>query len=183
MAVTDHNTIQGALEIQNIAPFKVIIGEEIKSTDGDIIGLFLTKLVPPGLTSKDTISAVKKQGGLVMLPHLFDRVRPSAIGEKVFKEIAADADIIEVYNSRNIFKTDDQKAAIAAHTNNLIPGVSSDAHTAGELGGTYNFMPVFDLNPKAFLQALSQATLVTQRTKLFHRFAPAYTKFTRVFHL
>lgn len=181
VAITDHNSIQGALEIQCNAPFKVIIGEEIKSTGGDIIGLFLIKLVPPGLTPKDTISEIKKQGGLVMLPHPFDRVRRSAIGEIVFKEIIMHTDIVETYNSRNLFKADDQKAATAACINKIIPGVSSDAHTAGELGKTYNLMPDFDSTPQGFLKALSQATAVTSRTNFIHRFAPSYARFTRFF--
>ena len=181
IAITDHNSIQGALEIRRKAPFKVIIGEEIKSTGGDIIGLFLTRLVPPGLTPKDTISKIKEQGGLVMIPHPFDRVRPSAIGETVFKEIITHTDIVETYNSRNLFKADDQKAAVAAFVNKVIPGVASDAHTAGELGKTYNLMPDFDSTPEGFLKALTQATAVTSRTKFVHRFAPSYARFTRFF--
>ena len=181
VAVTDHNTIEGALVVQKQAPFSVIIGEEVKSTAGDVIGLFLKKQVSAGLTPVETAQAIKEQGGLVMVPHPFDRVRPSAVGMDAFEEIAPHVDIVETYNARNLFGKDDDKAMAVAEKYGLIFAVASDAHTAGELGRTYNEMPDFDGTPQGFLKALSQATLVTNRTRVVHRFAPAYARLRRAF--
>ena len=181
VAVTDHDTIEGALVVQKQAPFSVIVGEEVKSTAGDVIGLFLKEQVAAGLTPVETARAIKEQGGLVMVPHPFDRVRPSAIGMDAFEEIAPNVDIVETYNARNLFGKDDGKAMAVAEKYGLIFAVASDAHTAGELGRTYNEMPDFDGTPQGFLEALSQATLVTNRTRVVHRFAPAYARLRRTF--
>ncbi len=179
LAVTDHNTIEGALEFQKIAPFKVIVGEEVKSTEGDVIGLFLKETVPKGLTPPETARAIRKQGGLVMMPHPFDRVRPSAVGQEAFEEAAQLVDVMETFNARNLFQRDDDRAATAARRHGLLYAVASDAHTANELGRTYNEMPDFDDTPQGFMDALSQATLVTRRARIVHRFAPAYAKLRR----
>ena len=80
IAITDHNEIAGAIELKNIAPFTVIVGEEILSSSGEIIGLFLTEHIPAQLSAEETIRRIKDQGGLVLIPHPFDRYfRPSAI--------------------------------------------------------------------------------------------------------
>jgi predicted metal-dependent phosphoesterase TrpH len=181
IAITDHNTIQGALAVGKLATFVVIIGNEIKSTGGDVIGLFLKEDVPPKLTPRETAQAIKAQGALVMLPHPFDRVRPSALGMASFEEIAPYADIIETFNARNLFKSDDLQALEMARRYELVSAVVSDAHTARELGRTYSDMPEFDGTPGGFKAALAQATLVTRRTKLLHRLAPTYAKLSKPF--
>jgi predicted metal-dependent phosphoesterase TrpH len=181
IAITDHNTIDGAMEVQRIAPFKVIVGEEVKSSAGDIIGLFLKEEIPRKLTPLETVQAIKAQGALVMMPHPFDRVRPSAIGWDAFETVAPHVDIIETFNARNLFNRDDARAIEVAEKYGLVYAVVSDAHTAKELGRTYNEMPDFDDTPQGFMKALSQATLVTKRTKIVYRFAPAYAKLSRPF--
>ena len=181
IAITDHNTIRGALAVQQIAPFKVIIGEEVKSTGGDVIGLFLRDQIPHNLTPLETVQAMKAQGALVMVPHPFDRVRPSAMGWAAFEELACYVDIIETFNARNLFNNDDTKAVDAAYKYSLLFTVVSDAHTAKELGRTYTEIPDFDGTPKGFKEALSQATLITRRTKIIHRLAPAYARLRKPF--
>lgn len=176
LAITDHGSVEGALEVQRIAPFKVIIGEEVKSSAGDIIGLFIKETIPKHLSPLETVKAIKHQGGLVMMPHPFDRVRPSAIGWKVFEEIAPYIDIVETFNARNLFERDDTKAVEIAQRYGLVYAVSSDAHTSRELGRTYNEMPDFDDTTQGFLSSLSQAILVTKRTSFIHRFVPTYAK-------
>ena len=114
LAVTDHNTIKGALELQRMSPFKIIVGEEVKSSEGDIIGLFLKEGIPKNLTPRETVKAIKSQGGLVMIPHPFDRVRPSALGWETFESLASDVNVIETFNARNLFNLDDAKAVEAA---------------------------------------------------------------------
>ena len=181
IAITDHNTIQGALELQGTAPFMVIVGEEIKSSAGDIIGLFLKEEVPRRLTPLETVQAIKAQGALAMVPHPFDRVRPSALGWAAFKEVTPYVDVIETFNARNLLSRDDNKAIEAAKKYGLLFAAVSDAHTAKELGHTYNEMPSFNGTPQGFKEALSQTTLVTKRTRFILRFAPAYARLRRPF--
>ena len=109
IAVTDHNTIRGAVEVQSTAPFSVIVGEEIRSSAGDIIGLFLQEEVPKGLSPLDTVEAIKDQGGLVMVPHPFDRFRPSAIKYGALEQILPYVDVFEVFNAHNILMRDNQQ--------------------------------------------------------------------------
>src|SRR3990170_2176074 len=106
VAVSDHNNIDGALAVRQTAPFRVIISEEIKSTEGEIIGLFLQETIRKGLTPEDTVRAIKEQGGLVLVPHPFDRVRKSPLREEALLRILPQVDVIEVFNSRTTFQGD-----------------------------------------------------------------------------
>ena len=97
IAVTDHNTIEGALKIKDSAPFPVIIGEEIKTSAGEITGLFLKETIPAGLSPIDTAHRIKDQGGLVSLPHPFDRFRSEVIDGKAIDELIPLLDIVEIF--------------------------------------------------------------------------------------
>ena len=169
IAVTDHNTIDGALAVQRIAPFTVIIGEEVKTSQGEITGLFLTETVPRGLPALETAKRIKEQGGLVSIPHPFDRFRWSVIRPEALEEILPYADIMEVFNSRNNLSRYDKKAYEFAEEHGLLASGVSDAHTPLELGRTYVEMPDFDGTPEGFTQALAQGRIVGRRiTPLIH---------------
>src|SRR5579883_3364798 len=101
-AISDHNNLDGAWAVRAIAPFKVIVSEEIRSTEGEIIGYFLHDPVPRGLTPEETVRAIREQGGIVGIPHPFDRWRSSAISLGALNRIIADVDVIEVFNARNM---------------------------------------------------------------------------------
>lgn len=176
IAVTDHNTIRGALEVQSIAPFPVIIGEEVKSSAGDIIGLFLKEEVPKGLSPMDTVDAIKSQGGLVMVPHPFDRVRPSAIKYEALQEILPHVDIMEAFNCHNLFRRDNEKAAAFIREHHLIAAAVSDSHTPLELGRTYMEVPEFDGTPQGLKDALSQARLVPRKAHHILRLTSVWAK-------
>ena len=148
IAVTDHNTIRGALEVRDIAPFQVIIGEEIKSSAGDIIGLFLTREVPRGLSPLETVEAIKVQGGLVMVPHPFDRFRPSAIKYAALQQILLYVDILEAFNAHDLLMRDNQRAAVFCSEYHLVAAAVSDAHTPLELGRTFMEVPDSDATPR-----------------------------------
>ena len=163
IAVTDHNTIEGALKVKDLAPFPVIIGEEIKTSAGEITGLFLKETIPPGLSPIDTAHRIKDQGGLVSLPHPFDRFRSEVIDGKAINELIPLLDIVEIFNSRNNLSADDRKAEKFAKENNLLTSGVSDAHTLMELGRTYVQMPEFDGTPSDFKIALSKGTIVGKR--------------------
>lgn len=176
LALTDHNTAEGALILKGETPLRIIVGEEVKSTEGDIIGLFLQESIPRDLTPQQTVREIKSQGGLVMVPHPFDRVRPSALGLEAFQSIAHDVDILETFNARNLFNADNEQADEIAREYRIVRAAASDGHTSAELGRTYNLIPEFIDTPQDFLQGLSQAQLVTQRTRMLHRMAPAIAK-------
>ncbi len=103
VAVTDHDSIACALRLQEQDSKRIIVGEEIHTTYGEIIGLFLKEWIQPFLSPIDTIEKIKEQGGLVYIPHPFDGLRTSVLRRKILNDIADQIDILEVFNSRNAF--------------------------------------------------------------------------------
>src|SRR5581483_9465055 len=97
VAVTEHNNIKGALVLKRMAPFKIIIGEEIRTREGEIIGLFLEDDIPPGLSAAETITRIKAQGGVVSVPHPFDHFR-SGLGEATLLRLLDRVGVIESFN-------------------------------------------------------------------------------------
>jgi hypothetical protein len=181
IAITDHNTIQGALQVQRLAPFRVIIGEEIRTTAGELTGLFLREEIPAGLSPLDTVRAIKEQGGLVSIPHPGDRFRTSALRGEALDSVLPHADLIEIFNAHNLFASGNRGVLELARHHNLIPIVVSDAHTAKELGGTYMEMPECEETPQGFKDALARARLVTRRANPFLRFMTTYLQVRRLF--
>lgn len=158
VAVSDHNNIEGALAVQRLAPFQVIVSEEIRSTEGEIIGYFLKDPVPKGLTPEDTVRAIQVQNGLVGVPHPFDRFRSSAIATGALLRILPDVQILEVFNSRNLLQADNRRAAAFANQHGLIPSSGTDAHWGPEIGRTFVDMPAF-ASRDDFLEALRQGKI------------------------
>ena len=177
IAVTDHNTTEGAFEVRELADFRVIIGEEVGTSEGEVTGLFLEETIPSGLTPLETAKRIKDQGGLVSLPHPFDRFRREVITRPGLEEVLPFADIVEVFNSRNNMDADNRKAYEFAEKHGLLTSGVSDAHTTIELGRTYVDMPVFDGTPEGFKTALAQGTIHGRKmTPLIH----AVTTFTKI---
>lgn len=135
VAVTDHNEIDVALELNKARPGRIIVGEEIRSKMGDIIGLFIEELIPKGLTPLDTVRAIKEQNGLVYIPHPFD-TRRGGLG-KVIYEISEHIDIIEGFNARSFSKSATKKSKSCAKELNLPWAAGSDAHNLNEIGTTF----------------------------------------------
>ncbi len=158
VAVTDHNTIRGALAVKEIAPFRVIVGEEIRSAEGEIIGLFLSEEVPPGLSAQDTIERIRTQGGLVSLPHPTDRFR-GGVGAEGLAHLAPLVDIVEVMNARTTLGRDNDEAARLAGEHGLVAVAVSDAHSPWEIGRVYVEAPDYE-GVQEFLEALRWGTLV-----------------------
>ena len=162
IAITDHNTIAGALKMKSIAPFNVIIGEEIQTTTGEVIGYFLEEEIPKGLTAEETARMIKEQGGLVCIPHPFDRLRLSTLHRPTLETLLPYIDIIEVFNSRVLLLRYNIMAKRFNHTHSLLASAGSDAHTLGEIGNTYVEMP--DFNDKdQFLTALARGRIRGRR--------------------
>jgi predicted metal-dependent phosphoesterase TrpH len=165
IAITDHGTIEGALEMQSIAPFPVIIAEEILTPCGEIMGMFLREGIPNGLSVEQTISRIRAQDGLVNIPHPFDRFRPSALDNEILEELVAQEqiDAIEVFNSRTPLYRSSTKAKAFAKKYGIPGSSGSDAHTPYEIGNAYVEMPEFS-GRDDFLQALARGKVVGYRT-------------------
>jgi len=163
IAIADHGTTEGALEIQKIAPFKVIVAEEILTTQGEIMGMFLKETIPGGITPQEAVRRIREQGGLVNIPHPFETIRGSALKDRVIEEIADDIDLMEVLNSRSPFPANSNKARAFAGKHGIPGSAGSDAHTVQEIGNAYIEMADFD-NKDEFLQALAQGKIQGKRS-------------------
>jgi len=158
LAITDHERIDGAQRAVDAAGerLQVIVGEEVRSRDGDLLGLFLERAVPPGLSAAETAAAIHDQGGLVGLPHPFDGFRASggskADGEDALEQLAGLVDYVETHNARAYRDANPRAAAFAAR--HELPGVaSSDAHSIMEVGIASTRLPG-DFSTAAELKAL-----------------------------
>lgn len=136
VAVTDHNSISFATLLQREFGNRIIVGEEIMSTGGEIVGLYLDELVPSGLTPRETAEAIKSQGGLVYIPHPFETVR-KGITQEALDEITDLVDIIEVCNGRAFFQNTSAQSVVWARIKEKPGAGSSDAHGLRGVGRTY----------------------------------------------
>ena len=185
IAITDHNVIKGALEVRKLAAaysdLMVIVGEEVKSSKGDIIGLFLKEEVPRGLSPMDTVRCIKDQGGLVMVPHPVDVVRRGPLSPDALREILPHVDVIEVLNARTILSRDLEKCrSLAAGTPIPTVGVS-DAHTPGELGSAYVEFDEFDGSPSSFKHAVRGGRVAGHRSTPLVHLVTGYVKVKKRF--
>ena len=183
VAVTDHDNIRGGLEArESAAGFPVIVGEEIKSSKGDIIGLFLEKPVPARLTPQETVKRVKDQGGLVGIPHPFDRLRPTAMGAKALQEIVPWVDFLEGYNAHTFLSRDNSRGVEFAAAHSLPVVACSDSHSALELGRTYTEVPAGNLEatPEGLMRAIRVGTCVGRRPNPLLLLAPVYAKLQKL---
>jgi len=170
IAVTDHNVLGGALEAVERArgrPLVVIPGEEVKTADqGEVIGLFLREEIPRGLSFAETVSAIRAQGGLVYLPHPFDRLHAVPSPATLHRHLA-EIDVLEVYNARLLFEAYNEEALRFARKYNLRPGAGSDAHVLAGVGTGAVRMRRFD-GPEEFLLSLYDAEVVRRPRSLVY---------------
>jgi predicted metal-dependent phosphoesterase TrpH len=177
VAITDHDTLQGAFALKEKAPnnLQVIIGEEITTIDGEIIGLFLHKEISGKNKSvEDVIKEIKSQNGLVYVPHPFDKFRKGLNFEKLNK-IVEMIDIFEIYNSRCLLPKFNRLASEFAQQHNLLPAVGSDAHTISEFGKTTINMAVFN-NKEEFMNNLKYAKFKTKYSSPFNHVKSLFLK-------
>jgi len=166
VAVTDHNTILGALKLREMAQFTVIVGEEINTRSGEIIGYFLNEEIPARLSAEETVHRIKDQGGLVCIPHPFDTLRRSTLRRKTLGTLLPYIDIIEVFNSRVLLPRHNLSARFFALAHELIGSAGSDAHIASEIGGGYVEMPDFN-DAEEFRLALAQGMFLCRKASLW----------------
>jgi predicted metal-dependent phosphoesterase TrpH len=174
LAITDHDRIDGALEAREIAtrealPMTVLVGQEIWTRQGDLIGVFLERPIRSGLDAVEAIEDVRAQGGLVGIPHPFDRFRSSLLDTGEVDELAPLVDWVETHNARIMVGNGNKRAAEWADEHEL-PGVAvSDAHSVLEIGVAYVAVDGDPSSPAGLLAALPNADLVTGRATVFVR--------------
>ena len=168
IAVTDHNEISGALEARERADgIKVIVAEEVKTADqGEVIGLFIEEKIPRGLTLAETIAEIRRQGGLVYVPHPFDRMHAVPDYEHLL-DVVEDIDAIEVFNPRVAISAFNEEAARFAAKYRIVAGAGSDSHVAQGLGSVKIRMRDFD-GPEEFLESLRDADIVRKKQSLLY---------------
>ncbi|MFI5050054.1 MAG: PHP domain-containing protein, partial [Gaiellales bacterium] len=171
IAITDHNEIDGAFEAQRIVrekdkPLVVIAAEEVKTAEGEVIGLFLTEKIERGMPIDETIAEIQRQGGLVLMPHPFDRLHtiPSAA---TLHRLLDEIDIFEVYNSRLMFDTFNDDALRFATKYNLVQSAGSDSHVLQGLGTAINRIPPFD-GPEEFLVSMRYNEIIRRPKNLLY---------------
>ncbi|MFH1065368.1 MAG: PHP-associated domain-containing protein [Nanoarchaeota archaeon] len=154
--ITDHDTIKGAVEYKRRFG-NCIIGEEIHTAQGDLIGLFLNEEIPKKIDVYDAVDRIRAQGGLVYMPHPFDVVRSSTLKVHDFK-----ADIVEVFNARVMLDKYNKMADEYADKHRLLKAVGSDAHFAAHVGCCYVKMAAF-ADVRGFMRNLKYGKLFTQK--------------------
>ena len=175
LGVADHNTIAGALKLKEMAPFSIIVGEEILTLDGEVIGFFLKQEIPSKLSVKDTIAQIKAQNGLVCIPHPYDRLRLSVFRDQVFDDIMQDVDIIEAFNARSLSPGSSARAWQLAQKYDKPASAGSDAHTLSEIGNAYVEMPEFN-GKDEFLASLAQGKIFGNKSKPAAHFVSTWNR-------
>lgn len=177
VAITNHNNVEGAVAVrERVAAqgmeerLRIILGEEVSSADGEIVGIFLTETIPLGLSAAATADAIHAQGGLVSIPHPYDPFRRSHIREAPLLALAeaGKIDAIEVFNSRVTFARHNEQAALLASRFG-IPGIAcSDAHSGVEVAMSFNALPAFETADELRAALRENEWHGSRSTKLIH---------------
>jgi predicted metal-dependent phosphoesterase TrpH len=156
VCITDHDTIEGGLKLREMnTGLQVIVGEEITTADGELVGLFLESRVAPGQSAAKTIDLIHEQGGLAYVPHPFSRNRRRHLRRAALEAVAASLDIVEVFNAREVASSSNVRALEFARAHDLPGGVGSDAHRRIEIGRAYVDVAPF-ATPAELLLALRE---------------------------
>lgn len=177
IAVTDHNRIDFAVELQHQLGDRIIVGEEIMTTVGEIIGLYLSEPIKPGLSPLETVMRIKDQGGLVYIPHPFENIR-HGLHPAILEELVDYLDIIEVCNGRAFLQDRSSQTVIWAKLNRIIGAASSDAHGFKGLGKTYTRVKELPIR-ETLLEAIGSGIPVTDRPGLRALLYPRYYRWRK----
>jgi len=160
VCITDHGTVNGALALRHRLPCRVIVGQELRTWAGEVIGLFLRERLPYGLKPDEAVAAIRDQGGLVYVPHPFDPTR-HCLREDVLGELAAGGaiDAVEVFNAKTSLAHLNERARAWAEAHDVPGGAGSDAHEPSAVGAAFLEMPDFD-GPADFLVRMREGVVV-----------------------
>ena len=162
LCITDHNTVNGALALRDRLPCRVVVGQEVRTTAGELIGLFLEERLPHGIAAATAVERIRDQGGIVYVPHPYDPMR-HCIKEDVLEGLLADGgiDALEVLNAKTSLSHLNRRAAETAARWGLPGGAGSDAHVPGAFGAAFAEVEEFDpASPAAFLESLRAGRVV-----------------------
>lgn len=166
VCITDHDTISTALQLRTAWPEAVVVGEEITTADGELIGLFLSEPIPPGLSAVDTAKRIHEQGGVVYLQHPFD-LRRRCLDERAIEQIADSIDVVEIFNPRSSDEANRRAKDLRA-TLGVAAGAGSDAHHLEHVGRTLVELPSF-AGPAEFLDSLGSARVIVRPNRAWLR--------------
>jgi predicted metal-dependent phosphoesterase TrpH len=181
LCITDHGTVNGALKLVDELGCRVVVGEEVRSAGGEVIGLFLSERLPPGLKASEAAAAIRDQGGLVYIPHPFDPMR-HCLKEDALYELARDGaiDAMEALNAKVSLSSLNRRAADFAAEFDLACGAGSDAHEPSAIGAAYVEMPDFvDGDAVSFLASLRQGRVVGHHYDAPRRWRPRVVPSTK----
>jgi predicted metal-dependent phosphoesterase TrpH len=164
-AITDHNEVWGALELQTMTQhdpnLTIIVGEEILTNEGELIGLFLEERIEPGLSPEKTILKIKEQGGLVLLPHGFDPFKRLRLQAGALERVKKSIQIVEIFNAHISRPGYNDDAWLWANAHGKLTSAGSDAHTASQIGGAWTETPWQDIQrPEDLLLALNEGKVM-----------------------
>jgi predicted metal-dependent phosphoesterase TrpH len=179
VAITDHNAARAAIEFARVYPTLVIPGEEIMTTQGELLAWYVREEVPPGLTPQDAIARLRTQGAIVGVAHPFDRYRRGAWQLENLLAIVDLIDVVEVFNSRCLRRDDNRQALAFAEEHGKLMTCGSDAHTPGEYGQSVMKMRPFHNNAKGLRQALEQATRLERPSSPLVHVGSTYAKWAK----
>ena len=178
IAITDHDQVHGALEAKSKDPERVIVGEEIQTTEGEILAYFISDLVPGGLSPMKTIEALKKQSAFISIAHPFDPMRGSTWQKGTLEVLLPFIDAIEVFNARCVKPAFNERADEFAEAHQLLRMVGSDAHSAVELGRAVLQLPDFK-NADELRSALGAASFDGKLSGSWVHLISRYAKFAK----
>jgi hypothetical protein len=173
VVITDHNTLRGALAAQALDPQRVIIGEEIQTSEGELLAAFVQEEVPKGLAPAEAIARLRQQGAFISVSHPLDTHRGWRL--EALQEILPLVDALEVFNSRCVEAVFNTRAAAYARQHNLPGTVGSDAHTTRELGRSVLLLPDFD-SADSLRQVLPQAKFQTRLSSPLIHLSSVYAR-------
>jgi predicted metal-dependent phosphoesterase TrpH len=180
LAVADHGTTEGAFKLKSMAPFPIIIAEEILTPWGEIMGMFLSETIPSNIPVDEAIKRIKDQNGLVCIPHPGDRARPSAFTIGNLSAIQSQVDIVEVFNARNHAHNGNGRALEAAKKYQKLFSAGSDAHSPAEIGGVFVEMKEFN-SVEEFKLSLKEGKITGKVSCPLVHLSSTASRFTRIF--
>ncbi len=175
IAITDHNTIAGALRAKDLDPERVIVGEEIRTTKGELLGYFLREEIPAGLSPQETIERLRDQDAVISVSHPFDPTRGGAWSREDLDAILPLVDAIEVFNARTVSARPNQEASRLALARSIPGTAGSDAHAYSEIGQVVVRMPAYR-GAAGFLESLSASEIIGERSSPLVHFYTSYAK-------
>lgn len=161
LAITDHNSIDGALEAHALDPERIIVGEEVWTTKGELLGYYLNELVPAHLEPLEAIERLRAQGAVISVSHPLDPMRGGAWDEEDLREVLPHVDAIEVFNARSMTRAANNRALKLAQAMQLPGTAGSDSHAYLEVGRTRLRLPAFH-DAESMRDALERAEVLGQ---------------------